>query len=59
MHMPVERQYNNRRLFDVPVQAYKATDDHDIHLNQLHVSCGCRVRYKRVFEKDRARCGLA
>ena len=38
-------------LVNVPVRAYTAVKDHDVHFHQLDAKSGARVRNKRVSEK--------
>jgi DNA end-binding protein Ku len=38
-------------LVNVPVKAYTAVRDHDVHFNQLDKKSGARIRNKRVSEK--------
>ena len=38
-------------LVNVPVKAYTAVRDHDIHFNQLEKKTGARIRNKKVSEK--------
>lgn len=37
-------------LVNVPVKAYSATSDHDVHLHQVHDADGGRIRYERRCE---------
>jgi DNA end-binding protein Ku len=37
-------------LVNVPVKAFTAVRDHDVHFNQLHKKTGARIRNKRVSE---------
>ena len=37
-------------LVNVPVKVYSATEDHDIHLHQVHDKDGGRIRYERHCE---------
>ena len=37
-------------LVNVPVKAYSATEDHDVHLHQVHDKDGGRIRYQRKCE---------
>jgi DNA end-binding protein Ku len=39
-------------LVNVPVQAYTAVRDHDVHFHQLDKKSGARIRYKKVSEKS-------
>src|SRR5687768_11800898 len=38
-------------LVNVPVKAYTAVRDHDVHFNQLEKKTGARIRNKKVSEK--------
>jgi DNA end-binding protein Ku len=38
-------------LVNVPVKAYTAVRDHDVHFNQLERDTGARIRYKKVSDK--------
>jgi DNA end-binding protein Ku len=38
-------------LVNVPVKAYTAVRDHEIHFNQLEKKTGARIRYEKVSEK--------
>lgn len=38
-------------LVNVPVKAYTAVRDHDIHFHQLEKGSGARIRYEKVSEK--------
>ena len=38
-------------LVNVPVKAYAAVHDHDVHFNQLEKGTGARVRYEKVSDK--------
>ena len=38
-------------LVNVPVKAYSASHDHEVHFNQLDKKTGARVRYQKVSEK--------
>ena len=38
-------------LVNVPVKAYTAVRDHDVHFHQLDKRSGARIRNKRVSEK--------
>jgi DNA end-binding protein Ku len=39
-------------LVNVPVKAYTAVRDHDVHFHQLDKKSGARIRYKKVSEKS-------
>jgi DNA end-binding protein Ku len=39
-------------LVNVPVKAFTAVRDHDIHFHQLDKKSGARIRYKKVSEKS-------
>ena len=39
-------------LVNVPVKAYTAVRDHDVHFNQLEKKTGARIRNKKVSEKS-------
>ena len=39
-------------LVNVPVQAFTAVRDHDVHFHQLDKKSGSRIRYKKVTEKS-------
>ena len=39
-------------LVNVPVKAYTAVRDHDVHFHQLDKKSGSRIRYKKVSEKS-------
>lgn len=39
-------------LVNVPVKAYTAVRDHDIHFHQLDKKSGSRIRYQKVAEKS-------
>lgn len=39
-------------LVNVPVQAYTAVRDHDVHFHQLEKRSGARIRYRKVSEKS-------
>jgi DNA end-binding protein Ku len=39
-------------LVNVPVKAFTAVRDHDVHFNQLDRKSGARIRYKKVSEKS-------
>lgn len=39
-------------LVNVPVRLYSATENHDIHFRQVHVTDGGRIRYKRICSVD-------
>src|ERR671914_438416 len=39
-------------LVNVPVKAYTAVRDHDVHFNQLDKRTGSRIRNKKVSEKS-------
>ncbi len=39
-------------LVNVPVRLYSATENHDVHFRQVHVSDGGRIRYKRFCSID-------
>jgi DNA end-binding protein Ku len=39
-------------LVNVPVQAYTAVRDHDVHFHQLDKKSGARIRYKKISEKS-------
>ena len=39
-------------LVNVPVKAYTAVHDHDVHFNQLDKKSGARIRNKKVSEKS-------
>jgi len=41
----------NFGLVNVPVKAYKAVRDHDVHFHQLDKKSGSRVRYRKVAEE--------
>src|SRR5687768_14597593 len=38
-------------LVNVPVRAYTAVRDHDVHFHQLERKSGSRIRHKKVSEK--------
>jgi DNA end-binding protein Ku len=38
-------------LVNVPVKAYTAVRDHDVHFHQLEKKSGARIRYRKVSEK--------
>jgi DNA end-binding protein Ku len=38
-------------LVNVPVKAFTAVRDHDIHFHQLDKKSGARIRYEKVSEK--------
>jgi len=38
-------------LVNVPVKAYTAVRDHDVHFHQLQKKSGARIRYRKVSEK--------
>jgi DNA end-binding protein Ku len=38
-------------LVNVPVKAYTAVHDHEVHFNQLEKKTGARIRYEKVSEK--------
>jgi len=38
-------------LVNVPVKAYSAVRDHDVHFHQLEKKSGARIRYKKVSDK--------
>src|SRR5918994_6653978 len=38
-------------LVNVPVKAFTAVRDHDIHFHQLDKKTGARIRYEKVSEK--------
>jgi DNA end-binding protein Ku len=38
-------------LVNVPVKAYSASHDHDVHFHQLDKKTGARVRYQKISEK--------
>src|SRR3954451_14925009 len=39
-------------LVNVPVKAYTAVRDHDVHFHQVQKKSGARIRYKKVSEKS-------
>jgi len=39
-------------LVNIPVKAYTAVRDHDVHFHQLDKKSGARIRYKKVSEKS-------
>src|SRR3546814_1342386 len=39
-------------LVNVPVKAYTAVRDHDVHFNQLEKGTGARIRYEKVSAKS-------
>jgi DNA end-binding protein Ku len=39
-------------LVNVPVKAYTASRDHEVHFHQLEAGTGSRIRYKKVSEKS-------
>lgn len=39
-------------LVNVPVKAFTAVRDHDVHFHQLDAKSGARIRYKKVSEKS-------
>lgn len=39
-------------LVNVPVKAYTAVRDHDVHFNQLEKKTGARIRYRKVSAKS-------
>src|SRR5262245_15042047 len=39
-------------LVNVPVKAYPAVRDHDVHFHQLQKRTGSRIRYQKVAEKS-------
>ena len=39
-------------LVNVPVKAYTAVRDHDVHFHQLDKKTGARIRYQKVSEKS-------
>lgn len=39
-------------LVNVPVKAYTAVRDHDVHFHQLQKKTGARIRYKKVSDKS-------
>jgi DNA end-binding protein Ku len=39
-------------LVNVPVKAYTAVRDHDVHFHQLQKGTGSRIRYQKVAEKS-------
>ena len=39
-------------LVNVPVKAFTAVRDHDVHFHQLDKKSGSRIRYKKVTEKS-------
>jgi DNA end-binding protein Ku len=39
-------------LVNVPVKAFSAVRDHDVHFNQLDKKTGSRVRNRKVAEKS-------
>src|ERR1700752_2061615 len=39
-------------LVNVPVKAYTAVRDHDVHFHQLDKKSGARIRYRKVSEKS-------
>lgn len=39
-------------LVNVPVKAYTAVRDHDVHFHQLEKKSGARIRYRRVSDKS-------
>lgn len=41
----------NFGLVNVPVKAYTAVRDHDVHFHQLDKKSGARIRYRKVSEK--------
>src|SRR5215207_574772 len=38
-------------LVNVPVKAFSAVHDHDVHFHQLEKGSGARIRYQKVSEK--------
>jgi len=41
-------------LVNVPVKAFTAVKDHDVHFNQLEKGSGSRIRYRKVSERSGA-----
>lgn len=39
-------------LVAIPVQLYTATEDHNVHFNQVRRSDGARIKYQRIAETD-------
>src|SRR5262245_36992329 len=39
-------------LVNVPVKAFSAVRDHDVHFHQLQKRTGSRIRYRKVAEKS-------
>lgn len=42
----------NFGLVNIPVKAYTAVRDHEVHFNQLEKGSGARIRYEKVSEKS-------
>ena len=52
MARPVWRGTISFGLVNVPVKAYTAVRDHDVHFHQLDKKSGARIRNKKVSEKS-------